>query len=293
MSKSIAISLSGGAIRGVAHIGVLQAFHDNDIYPDVISGASMGSLIGVLYAQGYRPKEILEVFDDASVLKLFRLSIPVVGLTDLSYIEKKLKDLLPTDDFAALKKPFYVSVTNLSQGRFEIINSGSAIQAVIASSSIPILFKAQRVGEELYVDGGLLNNLPIEPLQKDNHILIGVNVTPIKPQEDVNNLLEIAYRTLDLIMWSNVESRLAQCDVQIEPGADDFRFFDLKKVDAIYRKGYEAGIGAIPQIQRLLGKKIEVISKIEGIEPVEIQEEPLTWWQNIWRTLLSWLGLRD
>ncbi|MEO0897563.1 MAG: patatin-like phospholipase family protein [Bacteroidota bacterium] len=273
MNKTIGIALSGGGMRGVAHIGVLQALEDHGINPSIVTGASAGSLVGSLYAAGFKPGRILEIFRDTSITGLFTLTIPKFGLTDLSYIEKKIKELIPEDSFESLEKPFYVSVTNMSSGQFEIINEGTLSKAVVASSSIPILFEAQEINGNLYVDGGLLNNLPVEPMQGRVDVLIGVNVTPIRATKSLDNILNIGYRTLDLIMWNNVQPRLSLCDIAIEPGAQDYGFFQLQKAQEIYDAGYQATLDVIPQLEKLLGKLTANPVVHEEVLPKEEKKE--------------------
>lgn len=253
--KKVGITLSGGAIRGVAHIGVLQALEDEGVEVDYVAGASAGSLVGCLFAAGYSAHKILEVFEDTSIFSLFTVGTPKLGFTDLSYIDKRVKELIPQNDFKALKRPFFASVTNLSTGKFEVIGEGELAKVVVASSSIPILFKAQKIGEDLYVDGGVLNNLPVEPIRPLVDVLIGVNVSPVRHSKKLDSLMEIGFRTLDLVTWNNVEPRLAQCDIVIEPGAQEYAFFELKKAKEIYEIGYEAAMECMDDICKALGVK--------------------------------------
>ncbi len=253
----IGIALSGGGTRGIAHIGVLQALEEMDIHPEVISGASAGALVGTLYAFGMSPKEILAVFKDSSLRKLFRISMPTVGLTDNGYLREVMEKIIGTDDFSALKKPMFISVTNLSTGKNEIKSAGPLFDVAVASSSIPILFKGVKIGEAMYADGGLMNNLPVEPLIDKCTRVIGVNVTPVDEEEKLGNLLEIGSRVLELALWSNVMPRLQQCDIRIEPKADHFGLFDLGKAQEIYEEGYKSTMAMETTIREVLATPSE------------------------------------
>jgi len=288
MSKTVGLSLSGGAIRGVAHIGVIKALEENDIRVDYVSGTSAGSLVGCLYAAGYSPDKILEVFQDTSLFNLFTVGLPKFGITDLSYVEKKVRELIPDNSFESLEKKFFASVTNLSTGENEIISEGELSQVVVASSSIPILFKAQQIGAHLYVDGGVLNNLPVEPLRPISDILIGVNVSPIRQtkSEDLDSLMEIGFRTLDLVTWNNVERRLSQCDVIIEPGAQGYGFFELNKAKEIYEVGYASACDQMEKLFKLLGDRGDYVPPVrEQASPSPqppLKESPLRrFWKKI------------
>lgn len=238
MNPTIGISLSGGGARGIAHIGVLQALEELDIFPDVISGTSAGALVGALYASGQKPVDILQIFKESSLRKLFRVSMPTVGLTDNSYLREVMEEVIGQDDFTALQKPLYISVTNLTTGESEIISEGKLFDVAVASASIPILFKSVKIGESIYADGGLMNNLPVEPLIETCDRVIGVNVTPVDHEAQLGNLLDIGSRVLELVLWANVEPRLQQCDIRIEPQADEYGLFDLSKAQEIFDAGY-------------------------------------------------------
>ena len=256
MDNKIGISLAGGGARGIAHIGVLQALEENGISPAYVSGASAGSIVGALYAAGIAPGEILRIFKETSLLKLFKPVLPTAGFADLGSIAEILAEHIPIDSFESLEKKLFICITNLTKGRFEIASEGSLFEMVVASSSIPLLFKARVINGDYYVDGGLLNNLPVEPLIETCDYVIGVNVTPIDSTEDLSSIVGIGYRTLDMVMWANVESRLRQCDVIIEPNSANFGLFDVGKADEIFQAGYEAGKEAIVEIRKIQKNKI-------------------------------------
>ena len=167
-----------GGARGIAHIGALQALEENGISPDLISGASAGSIVGALYASGKSPQEMLTIFKETSLYKLFKFTISTAGLTDLDNLKTILGQHIEQDSFEALQKKLFICVTNLNLGRFEIFSKGELFELVAASSSIPILFSSRNFNGYTYADGGLLNNLPVEPLVGNCDLLIGVMSCP-------------------------------------------------------------------------------------------------------------------
>ena len=112
--KRIGLALSGGGARGIAHIGVLQALEEQGIFPEVISGASAGAIVGALYAAGKTPEEIMEFVRKASFFKMFKVAIPFSGLTKLTYLRDKLAESIPEDRFEALEKKLFVAIANLN-----------------------------------------------------------------------------------------------------------------------------------------------------------------------------------
>ena len=133
--------LSGGGARGFAHIGVLQALNEAGIFPDVISGTSAGALVGVLYADGYSPLDILKMMNSTSRLHYIRPTVPREGLLQISGIERILKENLRAKKFEDLRIPLFVTATDLNNGKIRYFSSGELLNPVIASASIPVLFK--------------------------------------------------------------------------------------------------------------------------------------------------------
>jgi len=234
------IALSGGGARGIVHIGVLEALHKYGIRPEIISGTSMGSLVGVFYAAGYEPRQILDLVKMNKTMKLFKWQLPSSGLIDLKKLLSVLEKNIGTDDFSALTKPFYCSVVNLNSGHSEIKSSGKLFQWVLASASIPVIFEPQIIDGMTYVDGGLLNNLPVDCIRDQCRIMIGVHVNHNGPEENITGIKTVAERTFRLAVGQNVRDSLAKCDFVIDPPETRrFNTFDFKKADEIFQIGFE------------------------------------------------------
>ncbi len=252
MNYKIGICLSGGGARGIAHIGVLQALESAGIVPEIIAGCSAGAMVGALYAEGFSPHKIYSLIENKTIYSIIKMGLPNKGMMELAYFRKVLTENIPHDRFEQLKKPFYISVTNLNSGKCEIIGKGKLIDYVIASQSIPLVFKPTQIGEHLFIDGGVMNNLPVEPIRDQCEILIGVNVNPIHHAEKLNSMREVGYRVLNISLNVNMEERLKQCDFVIEPETAGYTIFDINKSKIIYDAGYEAGLVAAESILKKL-----------------------------------------
>lgn len=234
------IALSGGGARGIVHLGVLEALHKYGIRPEIISGASIGALVGVFYAAGFEPLQILDLVKSQKMVKMFKWQVPSGGLIDLKKVLSLLEDNIEIDDFSSLKKPFYCSVVNLNSGHSEIKNEGKLFQWVLASASIPIIFEPQIIDGITYVDGGLLNNLPVDSIRDQCRILIGVHVNHNGTEDNISGMKAIAERTFRLVMSQNVRESLAKCDFVIDPPETRrYNTFDFKKADEIFKIGFE------------------------------------------------------
>ena len=166
----IGLVLSGGGARGFAHLGVIQALNEAGLFPDVISGTSAGAIIGSLYADGYTPAEIMKMVNSNSRLSYIRPTVPREGLLQISGIVRILRDNLRAKNFEELKIPLYVSATDLNNGKIVYFSKGVLIEKIIASASIPVLFKPVVIDNIHYVDGGVLDNLPVRPIEKECEI---------------------------------------------------------------------------------------------------------------------------
>lgn len=250
----LGLCLSGGGARGIAHVGILKALEENEIVVDVISGTSAGSIVGAMHASGCTIDQMMEVLKQSSFFKILRFGIPTDGLVKLTYLRQVLEDYIKEDDFAALQKPLFIAVSNLNSGDAEYISSGPLFDVVLASSSIPWIFKPIEMGGNLYVDGGLLDNLPVKPLLQQVDLLVGVNVMHKvdTDKKSVQNLMGITNRVFEMSIWANTKPNVGFFDVLIEPDVHSFSIFQLNKYKELFEIGYQAGLKAVPVIKEKL-----------------------------------------
>jgi NTE family protein len=245
------IVLSGGGARGFSHLGVLQALNEAGIFPDCISGTSAGSIAGVFYADGYKPLEILELLSKNKRLDYLSFGIPKEGLLEMSGMQKILEKHLHAKTFKGLKIPLYVAATNLNYGKIVYFHEGNLIDAVIASSSIPVVFKPHLIGKDYYVDGGVLDNLPIAPLEKKCKSIIGSYVNPVGYQDKFTNIFVIAERTFSLGVSKDIKEKSHRFDLFIEPPElEKFNILNPDKAMEIYEIGYKATKKALRKLAK-------------------------------------------
>jgi NTE family protein len=235
--------LSGGGARGFAHLGLIQALNEAGITPDVISGTSAGALVGVLYADGYTPKEILKFMNTGSRFDLMRPAMPREGLLQINGILKILKIYLRAKSFNELKIPLFVSATDLNNGKAVYFSEGELLDPVIASASIPVLFQPVKINEISYVDGGVLDNLPLKPLENKCRFLIGSFVNPVGRIEKISGLINIAERTFMLSMSKEITEKSKKFDLFVAPHElRNYKILDPEKANELFKVGYEATI---------------------------------------------------
>jgi NTE family protein len=237
----IGLVLSGGGARGFAHLGLIQALNEAGIYPDVISGTSAGALAGVLYADGHTPKEIMKIMNSGSRLDFMRPTLPREGLLQIGGVLKILKTSLRAKTFEELKIPLYVSATDLNNGKAVYFSEGDLLDPVIASASIPVLFQPVMINKICYVDGGVLDNLPVRPIENKCKILIGSFVNPVGYMDKISGLINIAERTFMLSMSKEIIEKAKKFDLFVAPlELRNYKILDPEKADDLFSVGYKA-----------------------------------------------------
>jgi NTE family protein len=239
--NKIGLVLSGGGARGFAHLGVIQALNEAGIYPDIISGTSAGALVGVMYSDGYTPKEILKLMNSVSRLDFMRPALPREGLLQIGGVMKIIKSNLRAKTFEELKIPLYVSATDLNNGKSEYFFEGDLFEPVMASASIPVLFQPVIINNICYVDGGVLDNLPIRPIENKCNFLIGSFVNPVGFLEKISGLISIAERTFMLSMSKEILEKAKRFDLFVAPEElMNYRILDPEKADELFLVGYNS-----------------------------------------------------
>jgi NTE family protein len=258
----IGLVLSGGGARGFAHLGVLKALNEENIYPDIISGTSAGAIAGVLYCDGHSPVEILKIMKRQSKLDYMRPTLPRDGLLHISGISKLLEANLKAKKYEDLKMPLIVCATDLNNGKPVYISKGDLVSSVIASSSIPVLFKPVIINKIYYVDGGVLDNLPIKPLENKCNLLIGSFVNPVGYEETTTGLITIAIRTFMLDQTKEAREKGKKFDVFIAPPElTKFGIIEVEKAEEIMEMGYKNTKEKLkdPEVQKTISEKLKII----------------------------------
>ncbi len=236
----IGITLSGGGARGIAHIGVLKALDEMGVKISVISGTSAGSIVASLYAYGIMPDQILEQVKQLSLLKSVRPAWTWAGLLTMDGVKELILKNIPENNFAALKIPLTIAATEIRKGEVNYFSSGELATAVEASCSIPGIFSPASLNGSLYVDGGLLDNLPARSIRSQCDFLIGSHCNEISHEFDPKNLKNVIERSMLIAISANTHQSKKLCDVSISPpNMDRFTVFDIGKAQEIFETGYQ------------------------------------------------------
>jgi NTE family protein len=242
--QNIGLTLSGGGIRGMAHLGVLEYLLEIGIEPSIISGTSAGALVGVFYAAGYSPKEILEIGKKEKIFgRNNRSKIRVLksGLFSPLLFDSILSRYLEGKTFEDLKIPVHVVATDLTNAKEVVFDRGEVITATKASASVPLVFEPVSHNGLFLCDGGLINNFPTKLIREKCDVLIGVNVTtPDISSVSSWNYKNIVERIIRISISNTTVNQKDSCDVYIEPpSVSQFGTFDYSKADEIFNLGYD------------------------------------------------------
>nr|WP_315179138.1 patatin-like phospholipase family protein [uncultured Flavobacterium sp.] len=282
----IGLVLSGGGAKGFAHIGVLKVLEEAGVKIDYIGGTSMGAVIGGLYASGYNASQIDSIFQATNFNELLndfiprssknfyekrndelyalvlpfnklKIGIPEAlskGMYNYNLLSRITRNVRHIRDFNKLPIPFLCIGTNIETGEQVLLNKGNLAQAMIASSAFPSLFSPVEIDGKLLVDGGVINNYPIEEVRKlGAEIIIGVDV-----QDDLLDRNQLKDATRILVQITNLQSiermkkNVKQTDVYIKPDIKNYGVVSFDKGKEIIRKGEEATFSVYEKIKLLV-----------------------------------------
>ena len=244
----LGLVLSGGGVRGIAHIGAIKALLEHGIVPDIVSGSSAGSVVGALYCNGYSPVEMMEFFKQTPLFHINKFAFSKPGFIDTDKFYPDFKKYFKHDDFSLLKRKLFVTTVDMCAGELKVFESGQLIRPLLASSAFPGLFSPVMIDHILYADGGILDNFPIAPILNRCDRLIGVYASPLNRIE--SNGLKYSVSVLERAIRINYSKRshakFKNCHLMVNPvKLVDFGLLDVGKVQVIHEIGYESTCDAL------------------------------------------------
>ncbi len=281
----IGIALSGGGIRGIAHAGVLRALEENGIKIDIIGGTSCGSMVASLYAMGYTPHYIYILFKRyAKDIAALNTKPIISGLQSHFFKSKKvfssLKDgeiietvynklalrkgiknvneiqmplVIPSVDITESKEYVFTnSIPENAEDKLQYITDITVGKAVRASSSFPAVFNPCLMGTHAFMDGGALDNVPVNEVRKqgaDKVIAVKFDADPV---DENSNIMDIVMKTIDIMGSKISEESLEMSDIVLNVYTDKVGLLDIEKLDNCYKYGYNCVVENIDKIKEAL-----------------------------------------
>jgi NTE family protein len=293
--KKIGLVLTGGGAKGFAHIGVLKVLEEAGIKIDYIGGTSMGAVVGGLYASGYNARQLDSIFSETNFDELlqdyipretksfyekrneelyaislpfnkFSIGVPLAlskGLYNYSLITRLTHKVRHVRDFNKLPIPFLCIGTNIETGEQVLLNNGYLPQALLASSSFPTLFSPVEINGKMLVDGGVVNNYPIDEIKKlGADIIIGVDVQDgLKDRNALKEATRILVQISNLSMIEDMKEKVRKTDIYIKPDVEKYSVISFDKGKEIIKKGEEAAFAVYEQLKTLAEKDNKYVRK--------------------------------
>ncbi len=235
----IGLALSGGAARGIGHIGVIKAFEEMGVEFDVIAGTSAGSFVGALYAYGWDSQRMIDALGTLKTKDIRKSNWFILPSSTDTLIDTVDKLMGGQKVFSDLPKRFVAVATNLKTGKEVRIESGSVSKAIASSCAVPGAFKPVQWDEKLLCDGGLVNSVPVNvcrELGADYVIAVDVNISRGDGRE-INGFGDLINSTIGIMLKSNATSYLDLADVVLAPELKSFKSAKLENAEDMIREG--------------------------------------------------------
>ena len=242
----LGLVLSGGGTRGIAHAGALKFLAEKDIHPDVLACCSAGSIVGAMYAVGKSSEEILNFFKSVYFFNWRHFTFNKPGFLSSIIFSDYLTPVFKDMKIGDLNLEIKIVATELVSGKLKIFGpKDKIVDAVIASCSIPGIMVPYIVGDEMFSDGGVLNNFPADIIHQDCEKLIGIYVSPIQDVTitELHSIKSVTTRAYELLSHRTEIHKHCFCDwIITSKKLANYGMFESngQHLDEIFEIGYQA-----------------------------------------------------
>ena len=255
-SPRLGLALSGGATRGIAHVGAIKALQDNGIQIDFLSGTSIGALVAALYAFGIPIADIHRQALEMSWLKISSFKISKSALLSNKIIGDIIEDFLKDANIEDAPIPLAIVTTDIARGEKVVLRSGNVSRAIMASTSIPGIFAPIKIDGRLLVDGFLVENVPLSPLREMGaDVTVGINLASLKEYREPGGIINIIMNAFDIAIDANISLSRREADVLISPKLSETSLSNATYSSDLYDEGYKTTLLAITKIQDAIENK--------------------------------------
>lgn len=258
----IGLALGGGAAKGFAHIGVIKMLEASGIHPDVVSGTSAGSVVGVLYASGMDAFALQQTAFSLDEGKIRDVRFFSGGMVQGQKLQDYVNELIRQQPIEKLRMPFAAVATQLETGERAIFIKGNAGQAVRASSSIPGVFEPVEIAGKHFVDGGVVSPVPVDAArQLGADIVIAVDISARPDGSNPGNMVGIVGQSITIMGRKLAEQELSRADIVIRPKVGQIGPTDFDQKNVAILEGERAALAAIPAIKAKIAEKAAAMGK--------------------------------
>ena len=250
-----ALVLSGGGVKGFAHIGLLKALEEKNLSPTMVSGTSFGAIVGAYHCAGYSADDIYLKLKKAKFIDPFSFTIRKAGLINIEKLTSFYAQDFPENSFSALKKKLFITSSVMNKNKLVIHHEGELIKKVLASSCFPGVYAPVMIDGELHMDGGITCNFPSEPFIDSDLPTLGSYVCFVgdRTASEINTTIRLLVRSSQIMLWHMSEPKFNQMDYLFCPeDLSKVGFFDARKIEEAYQIGYEKAKEEIDLIEKSL-----------------------------------------
>ncbi|KGP72448.1 patatin-like phospholipase family protein [Pontibacillus yanchengensis] len=238
VKPTIGIALGSGGARGFAHLGVLKALKKANIPIDVVAGSSMGALVGSLYCAG---QDLSHMHKLASTFKrkyYLDFTVPKMGFIQGNRIKEYMRMFTYRKNIEDLPTPLSIIATDLYTGEKVVFTKGSVADAVRASISIPGIFVPEKIGERLFIDGGVVDRVPVSVTrQMGADIVIGVDCAHFKAQNEVTSIYDVIIQSIDIMQDEFIRQIKLDADIMLRPNVAQYSSRAFTDTEEIIKQG--------------------------------------------------------
>ncbi len=253
-SQKIGLVLSAGSAKGLAHIGVLKVLEAHDVPIEFITGTSIGSLVGGLYAAGIGPDMQEGLALNIAQKKWIDIGVPRKGFIRGDKILKILKMLSKGEKIETLKIPFACVSADLITGRKVVHKDGSLAEAIRSSISIPGVFDPFETQGKMLVDGAVLDRLPVNLCRElGANKVISVDVSTMAARESIDSIFDVIVQSMNIMQAELVKFKHTKSDLLIQPNVEEISPNQFHRAEEAIEAGENACLRALPEIKALVG----------------------------------------
>ena len=253
----VALVLGSGGARGYAHIGVIKVLEQQGIRPDFIVGTSAGSIVGSIYASGKTADELRDIALNMKANDVRDIKLDMKGFFDGKKVENYVNQQVNNTPLELLKTPMYVVATELKEGKKVVFNYGNTGQAVRASVSIPSMFVPTKIGEDEYVDGGLVSPVPVDVARDlGADIIIAVDILAQPMHTETSNVWGMFNQNINIMQNHLAREELKHANIVIQPDLrEKGHIFDVKGREMTIQAGIDAAQNQLKQLSMVFNHK--------------------------------------
>lgn len=259
----VGLALGSGGARGLAHIGILKVFEEHDIPVHIIAGSSMGSLVGGLYALGHSPVQMKKLTAYFPQKLWVDYTVPKMGLVAGEKLKEIIRLLTKNKKIEEAGIPLAIVATHLEKGKRKVFRKGPMAEAIRASVSIPGIFVPANIDGELFVDGGVIDRVPVSVVKDMGaDIVIAVDVSYFESTSPIRSIFDVIAQTIDIMEREILEQRMIEADLILRPKVGHYSTTMFTKVDEIIEEGEKAALAIIPRLKTLLAQGKETNERV-------------------------------